>query len=182
MRKKRDLSTEKIIYQAAKLLEVEGREGLSLHKLARSLKIKTPSLYNHISSYDDLMEELSIYGMKILMNKWSQRDIDLETLMDLFLEFASEHPVLCKLTQSPPIKVSTKWNQQADNVAQIPIQVIGQLSKNQDEVVHKVRFLRSFLYGFSYLLLEEGFQKEDSLKETYIYAKKGILRLIKDED
>ena len=180
MRNKRDLTTGKIIAKAAKLLEKEGQHGLSLHKLARSLKIKTPSLYNHISGYDDLMEELSIYGMNILKDKWNQEELEIETLMDLFLEFAQEYPELCKLTQSPPIKVSIKWNQQADSVAAIPIKLVGELSKNKDEVVHKVRFLRSFLYGFSDLLSEEGFQKEQSLKETYAFSKKRVLEVIID--
>lgn len=179
MRKRRDLTTHKIIEKAAELLESEGRNGLSLHKLARSLRIKTPSLYNHISGYDDLMEELSVYGMKLLKDKWDMEDLNLETLMDLFLEFAQEYPELCKLTQSPPIRVSKKWNQQAHSVSIVPILLVSKYSKKEDEVIHKIRFLRSFLYGFSNLLVEEGFQKEESLRETYAFSKERILKAIK---
>lgn len=48
------LNTEAVIKMAAILVEEDGYENLTLHKLADKLNIKPASLYMHIKGLDDL--------------------------------------------------------------------------------------------------------------------------------
>ena len=49
-----NISRERIIETAANLSNKAGLENLSLKMIAEELKIKSPSLYNHVSSLDDI--------------------------------------------------------------------------------------------------------------------------------
>lgn len=60
------ISDELIVETSARLSNEVGLENLSLKMIAEELDIKSPSLYNHISSLDDIKEKLMIYGWKQL--------------------------------------------------------------------------------------------------------------------
>jgi AcrR family transcriptional regulator len=51
------------VAHARALLEAEGREGLTMRALARSLGVKAPSLYFHVESRDDLLREIAKAGL-----------------------------------------------------------------------------------------------------------------------
>lgn len=59
-----NISRERIIETAANLSNKAGLENLSLKMIAEELKIKSPSLYNHVSSLDDIKKQLMLYGWK----------------------------------------------------------------------------------------------------------------------
>ena len=52
------ISDELIIETSARLSNKVGLDNLSLKMIAEELDIKSPSLYNHISSLDDIKEKL----------------------------------------------------------------------------------------------------------------------------
>ena len=56
------ISDELIIETSAILSNKIGLENLSLKMIAEELGIKSPSLYNHVSSLDEIKERLMIYG------------------------------------------------------------------------------------------------------------------------
>ena len=70
-----NISRERIIETAANLSNKAGLENLSLKMIAEELKIKSPSLYNHVSSLDDIIIKESlqrcfgITNMKVLKKK-----------------------------------------------------------------------------------------------------------------
>ena len=66
---KNNISDELIITTSARLSNEVGLNNLSLKMIAEELNIKSPSLYNHISSLDDIKEKLMIYGWKELGEK-----------------------------------------------------------------------------------------------------------------
>ena len=51
---KNNISDELIITTSARLSNEVGLNNLSLKMIAKELNIKSPSLYNHISSLDDI--------------------------------------------------------------------------------------------------------------------------------
>ena len=59
-----NISRERIIETAANLSNKAGLENLSLKMIAEELKIKSPSLYNHVSSLDVIKKQLMLYGWK----------------------------------------------------------------------------------------------------------------------
>ena len=75
---KNNISDELIIETSAKLCNKVGLDNLSLKMIAEELNIKSPSLYNHISSLDEIKMRLMIYGWKQIEEKmldsaWTSR-------------------------------------------------------------------------------------------------------------
>ena len=66
------ISDELIITTSARLSNEVGLNNLSLKIIAEELNIKSPSLYNHISSLDEIKEKLMIYGWKELGEKTAE--------------------------------------------------------------------------------------------------------------
>ena len=55
------LNTETVVKTAALLIEENGYENLTLHKLASKLNIKPASLYTHIQGIDELYVLLAMW-------------------------------------------------------------------------------------------------------------------------
>jgi AcrR family transcriptional regulator len=55
-----------VLNAAIQLLDQEGREALSLGRLAQRLGIQTPSLYNHIDGLPGLYRALAVWNARTL--------------------------------------------------------------------------------------------------------------------
>ena len=60
------LNTETVVKTAALLIEENGYESLTLHKLASKLNVKPASLYTHIQGIDELYVSLADMALKQL--------------------------------------------------------------------------------------------------------------------
>lgn len=63
------LSDELIIETSAVIANKIGLDNLSLKIISKELNIKSPSLYNHISSLEEIKQRLMIYGWKQIEEK-----------------------------------------------------------------------------------------------------------------
>src|SRR6266700_7445956 len=61
MSRRAGLDQEAVVEAAAKLVDEEGIEQLSLGRLAERLSIRTPSLYNHVAGLPGLKHDLALY-------------------------------------------------------------------------------------------------------------------------
>ena len=66
---KNNISDELIIETSARIANKVGLDNLSLKIIAEELNIKSPSLYNHISSLDEIKSQLMVYGWKQIEEK-----------------------------------------------------------------------------------------------------------------
>ena len=60
---RKGIEEEAILDEAAALIAEEGIEGFSLRGLARRLGVRSASLYNHVSSLDDLIARVARRAM-----------------------------------------------------------------------------------------------------------------------
>ena len=106
-----ELSTrERLLQVAAELFAERGYSGASLGEIASRLGIRKPSLYNHISSKDELFMEL----LERSLNAWQEASDSpmegegnhrqrLRRHLQMTVDFAVEHPhvtALCRLAVS----------------------------------------------------------------------------------
>src|SRR3990172_1685194 len=70
-----NLTKQIVVKAAVDMINREGRETLSLNRLADSLGIRTPSLYNHVDGLPGLMRELSILNARTLAERLSEAAI-----------------------------------------------------------------------------------------------------------
>ena len=62
------LDQASVVEAAAKLVDEEGIEQLTLGRLAERLNVKTPSLYNHVAGLPGLKRDLTLYCLRDLLN------------------------------------------------------------------------------------------------------------------
>src|SRR5213080_1168673 len=58
-----------VVEAAARLVDEEGIEQLSLGRLAERLGVRTPSLYNHVAGLPGLKHDLAIYCTRELLDR-----------------------------------------------------------------------------------------------------------------
>ena len=59
-----------VIKTASDMADRNGLHNVSLKAIAENLGIRTPSLYNHIGSLDELLREIAHSGMRTMNEKW----------------------------------------------------------------------------------------------------------------
>ena len=63
---KNNINNEIIIEASARIANRIGLDNLSLKLIAEELNVKSPSLYNYVSSLDSVKQNLMVYGWKQL--------------------------------------------------------------------------------------------------------------------
>ena len=58
------VTKEDVIRAASDLADRQGLNGVSLKSVAERLGLRTPSLYNHVLSLDDLLRDMAHRGMR----------------------------------------------------------------------------------------------------------------------
>ena len=64
-----------VIETASQIADEQGLNSLSLKAVAEKLNVRTPSLYNHIESLDDLLREVAHKGMRSMNEQMAQAAI-----------------------------------------------------------------------------------------------------------
>lgn len=92
------VSKSLVIETASKIADKQGLNNLSLKAVAEKLNVRTPSLYNHIESLDDLLREVAHKGMRSMNEQMAQAAIGksgntaLKGISVEYLNFIIEHP------------------------------------------------------------------------------------------
>ena len=92
------VSKSLVIETASKIADKQGLNNLSLKAVAEKLNVRTPSLYNHIESLDDLLREVAHKGMRSMNEQMAQAAIGksgntaLRGISVEYLNFIIEHP------------------------------------------------------------------------------------------
>ncbi len=162
-----------IVLTAAALCEEVGLDNLTLNQLADRLKIKTPSLYNHISGLKDVYSGLSALGLQrlgeIIQTAAVGRSGD-EAVSAVALEyrkFAKENPELYKAILKAPELQEPKILEAENIVTQIMFRVLEPYHYSKEETFHIIRGFRSAVHGFVSLEAAGFFRAEYDLEKSY---------------
>jgi hypothetical protein len=182
---KNNISDELVIETSAKLSNKVGLENLSLKMIAEELNIKSPSLYNHISSLDNIKERLMIYGWKQIENKMIYSSVGvsgyeaLKNMCYAFYDYA---------TNNKGIFTAMLWYNKYENeekkntttrLFDMLFKVMNSLNIRDDNINHIIRTLRSFLEGFSLLVNNNAFGNPISIKKSFDLSLEIIMNGIK---
>lgn len=154
-----NISRERIIETAANLSNKAGLENVSLKMIAEELKIKSPSLYNHVSSLDDIKKQLMLYGWKQIEKLTIEAAVGvtgyeaLKNMCYAFYDYAINNKGI--FTAMKTVNIS------------------------DENINHIIRTLRSFLEGFSLLVNNNAFGNPVSIKESFDLSLEIIINGIK---
>lgn len=176
------LDKETVVLTAAEMADAEGLENVTLAALAAKLKVKTPSLYNHIDGMKGLRQELALYGIKLLQDQLLQSVIGKSgepAAMAFglgYAAFAREHPGVYEATQGSAEYRSPEVDRASEALIRLLLPLLEGLGVTGDEAIHVLRGLRSLLHGFVALESAGGFGMKQDRDESLHFMLKTYLR------
>lgn len=148
------ISKDLILAKAIEIIERTGNPAISMRDIAEELQIKTPSLYNHVKSMNDLFIDISRYAADKLKQaqldaiQGKHRDDALLALATAYRGFAKEHKGLYKVTTYLPSLPGEIRTQTAEMIAGPVFLVLSKYELDQERTIHWQRILRSIINGF----------------------------------
>lgn len=182
---KNNVSDELIIETSACIANKVGLNNLSLKIIAEELNIKSPSLYNHIRSLDEIKQRLMVYGWKQMEEKMLDSAVGVsgyEALKNMCYSFYDY------ATNNKGVFTAMLWynkyeNTQKENATTRLFNMLFKIMKSLDisdnNINHIIRTLRGFLEGFSLLVNNNAFGNPISIKESFDLSLEIIMNGIK---
>jgi Transcriptional regulator len=164
-----------IVEAAAKLVDDEGIDQLSLGRVAERLGVRTPSLYNHVAGLPGLKRALAIYCLRELLVRFTHATIG-KSHADAIFAFAASYRVYAReapgryaLTQQAPAPESDdqEWRAIAQQTVDVARAVLAPYQLSEDDTIHAIRALRSIVHGFISLEAMSGFRMPVSMDASF---------------
>lgn len=167
------ISFTKILEAAIDICNEEGYEQLALSSISKRLRIKSPSLYNHIQSLSDLKQKMAFYGLQVLYDSILHSvigcigDEAIVSASKAYIAFANKHPGLYSSISKVPDPYEPQFEALGNQLVQVFVKLLRVYDLSDEDSIHAVRGLRSMLHGFSSIQMDFGFRlnylQEDSL-------------------
>lgn len=158
---------------AADLVDADGWEALSLARLAETLGVRAPSLYNHVAGLEGVRRGLAVLGVSELRDQMARAAIGksgaeaLIAIAEAYRRFAKEHPGLYAAGLRAPGPDESALAAVADDTLAIIRAVLAPYALQGAAEVHAMRAFRSLVHGFVSLELAGGFGMPVDLEESY---------------
>jgi len=182
---KNNISDELIIEIAALISNKVGLENLSLKMIAEELNIKSPSLYNHVSSLENIKEKLMIYGWKQIEEKMIDSAVGvsgydaIKNMCYAFYDYAINNKGVFSAMLWYNKYDSEEKKDTTKRLFDMLFKIMKSLNISDDNINHIIRTLRGFLEGFSLLVNNNSFGNPISIKESFDLSLEIIMNGIK---
>lgn len=166
------LSRQQVVEAAARLVDEEGADALSLTRLATQLGVRTPSLYNHIGGLDDLRRALGLRVADALAEVGRQAAMGkagldaLIAVADAFREEVKAHPHTYAYGQVARPD-DEEWSRRSWRAVEPILAILAGYGIEGEEAIHAARSLRAAIHGFVMLEIAGGFGLDVDVDESY---------------
>ncbi len=173
MSAKAGLDRAAVVQAAAALADTIGLEEVTLAALASHLKVRTPSLYNHIEGLPGLRRELALLAIRTASKHLGQAvmgkagDEAILALGHAYRTFVKAHPGLYMSTVHAPATDDQELQEASREMVDIILRVLTAYNLQGDDAIHATRSLRSIAHGFASLEIAGGFGIPLSLDESF---------------
>ena len=185
MPRKERLDKEIVVQAAAKLVNDEGLEALSLRRLADELGIQTPSLYNHVNGLPGLYRELALLSVRSLVDCMTEAALGkagpaaVMAVAQAYRDFIKESPGLYMASlrvNQTAIRDDLELQAAEDRAVQVVVAVVASFGLKGEDAIHAVRGLRSVVHGFATLEIAGGFGMPLDCDESFRRLVKMLIR------
>ncbi len=162
-----------VVEAAARLVDEEGIEQLTLGRLAERLGVRTPSLYNHVAGLPGLKRDLALYCLRDLLDRILRTTIGksqaeaIFALANTYRAYARETPGRYSLTLQAPEPGDQELQAAAQQLVDVLRAVLAPYKLSDEEAIHAIRSLRSIVHGFSSLEVAGGFRMPVDLDASF---------------
>jgi len=173
MSRRAGLDQEAVVEAAAKLVDEEGIDQLSLGRLAERLGIRTPSLYNHVAGLPGLKHDLALYCLRDVLNHLLHATIGKSRAEAVFAfanayrAYARETPGRYALTLQVPDPGDRELQAVAQQIIEVALVILEPYKLGEEEAIHAIRGLRSIVHGFISLEAAGGFAMPVNLDVSF---------------
>ncbi len=157
------LDQSTVVEAAAKLVDEEGIEHLTLGRLAERLGVRTPSLYNHVAGLPGLKHDLALYCLHDVYDRITRSAIGksraeaIFAFANAYLAYARETPGRYAMTLAPDPD-DQEVQDLAKQLVDVIRAVLAPYNLGEEDTIHAIRSLRSIVHGFILLEAAGGFR------------------------
>ncbi len=183
-RKGPSLTRSQVVAAGVAVVCAEGAEALGVSRIARELGIKPPSVYNYVTSGDELTRAVVIEGNRRILDAFKDAvrgvfdpNEQLRTLARTTRQWALEHSELYALMgRIEPDNDDPEFAPIFRDVLDLFARPFGQLGVPAEEHVHAIRGLRAAMHGFILLENSGQFQLTEDTEASYRWLIEAVLR------
>ena len=167
------LSAAAVVRAAADLADDDGLEALTLARIAASVGVRTPSLYNHVGGLDDVRRRIALVGRGELGDALRDAavgragDDALTAMAHAYRAYARAHPGRYAATQRAPATADAHLTDAARGAVDVLLAILRGYGLEGDDAIHAARGVRSALHGFVALETGGGFGIPVDLDESF---------------
>jgi len=180
------LSTAAVVATAAEIADAEGLDRLTLARVAAAAGVRTPSLYNHVESLDDVRRRVALLALRDLADALRDAavgragDDALAAMADAYRAYARRHPGRYAATQRAPAEGDEAMRAAATGAVDVVLAILRGYGLEGDDAIHAARAVRSALHGFVALEAGGGFGIPVDLDESYARMVRALARGLRD--
>jgi AcrR family transcriptional regulator len=164
MAKRVGIDRDAVIRAAAKIADDDGWDALTLARVAKQLRVRPPSLYNHVGGLEGLRRELKLLALRDLNTALSRatigksRDDAVRSLANAYRTFVKRRPGTYAATMvAAPPKNDRALEAAAGQVVETCLSVLSGYKLERRDGLHAIRAVRSAVHGFVALENAGGF-------------------------
>jgi AcrR family transcriptional regulator len=182
MAKRVGIDKDAVVRAAAKIADDHGWDALTLARVANKLRIRSPSLYNHVGGLESLRRELKLLALRDLNLALSRatigksRDDAVRGLAAAYRAFVKRHPGTYAATMVAAPKNDPAMEAAASNIVETILSVLSGYGLDRREGIHAIRALRSTVHGFAALEIAGGFGIPLDVDKSFEWLVSALLK------
>ena len=159
-----------VIQVTSDIADEKGLHNVSLKAVAEKLNIRTPSLYNHIDSLDDLLREVAHKGMRAMNERMTQvavgnyGDKAIKAIAVEYLNFMIEHPGVYETIQWATWNGTDETAELFGNYFSLLKTLILSCNFKSEKTDDILNLLTGILHGYTTLQLRYAFSQPDKVR------------------
>jgi AcrR family transcriptional regulator len=175
------IDKETIVNTARSMIEVSGVDNLSLHKLARELGVKAPSLYRYLKNKTELLRSVNdltnrelFKSMRFAIDMEADAKTRLIGVARAYREFAHENPITYGLFLTNTInELRPKFQEGQRDI--FPFHELFTEIAGEENARAAMRGALGLIHGWVMLEISHQYQKHGNIEEDFIQAVSAYL-------
>lgn len=175
------ITKTEVIKTAAHIADENGLNNVSLKTVAEKLNIKSPSLYNHIKSLDELLREVAHMGMKTMNDRMMSSAIGvsgddaIKKISIEYLNYMIKHPGVYETIQWATWHGTEETAELFNNYSSLLKTLINSCNLNTDKTDEILNLLTGVLHGYTTLQLRFALSDPEKAKSNLLNTMDTVL-------
>jgi AcrR family transcriptional regulator len=176
------LTKDDVITTASKIADEQGLDQVTLKAVAENLSIRTPSLYNHIGSLDDLLRDIAHRGMREMNAQMTQAAIGVsgteavKAVSLAYFNYLIEHPGVYEIIQWAGWHGNTETTAIFSEYRSLLEKIVLSCNLKKTDTGAIIDLLTGFLHGYCTLQLGNALNDRDAATKKIATAVDTVMR------